>query len=241
MNTPELLQPSKAALLADERLYDIAMEKVSLLRFEPARARREFREEVLSDPTLLDVMIENYLDDRIRDSEMEAKDSNSGNGGGIPGSMRVPAGVEFVDNGRLGASDGRLQAQVSGPVHAPRKTTPQRAPQHAFSSGMIAASRQLNNEIGKSFFETYRLADGRSIGDINYTEIPRLIRRACKDAYILLHIYREYSVNPTLANAYTVREIVTEARLAELIRAKPNFADVAAYLAQQQEASHAAH
>lgn len=78
----------------------------------------------------------------------------------------------------------------------------------------LAAVASIQPTLARSLFDTIRLPDGRSIGEVRWNECPRLISQHSRIAHILAACHR--SAIPPIPDT-PLRSVVSEKELAKIV------------------------
>lgn len=83
------------------------------------------------------------------------------------------------------------------------------------SAAQRAATTRIKLEMAKTVLDSFKVSDGRSIGDVRFFELPILRRKSQREAYVLDQLSRHVANAP--ATAY-VRDIIKATELEVILR-----------------------
>lgn len=134
----------------------------------------------------------------------------------------VPAGQQPDDEGGHLSHD--VQVGVA-PSSAPGRESvvPVTAHTRSRPDRRIAAAIAINQKIARTVLDSYRVRDGRSIGDVKWHEVERLRRDAGQEAAIFRQIQRQVN---SAADDAKVRDLISADDLARFVQRAAEAVDV---------------
>lgn len=176
------------------RLYIAAMDALRAHHGDEAEALGQFVNAVLDDVALLRALARSYLEHRLQDHNQERRRTVSG------------------DSRSRGQGLAEERPRSTAPAaHAAVTTAP------TVLQTKVAASVKLH--LSETILDTFRLRDGRPIGDLPLAELPALRAASRIEAFVLqeLHLQLGDRLEPgrvvrELVDASTVEAIVARAK-----------------------------
>ncbi len=190
----------------EEQLADLASAALDE-HGSPTAALTQFAMQVYANPLLVRALALLYLQERAGqgsgDTPMHGARTGEAAGQTVRDTQVAGAGASSFFSGRgVGHNRHANHTSIARPGPEP-------------SAAYLRAQERIKMRNAQTILDTYKVSDGRAIGNVLFCEIPKLRRHSLREAYILDQL-QGYVANPT--SNHRIRDIIKAADLDALIR-----------------------
>lgn len=201
---------------AKARLYQLAIDALRKHRAAPDRGFSVFEQSAEDDPDLVREALAEFY--QRRDAEMSGAGLTSSDNHTSRASARHDGGQGALENQTINAADANGVSPSRNDSHI-KLAHPVREPSAAERS--IAA--RIANTIAVSIMDTFKVRDGRSIGDVRYGELRRMMGANAREAAVI----RQILDHADAPHDVRVRDVIKTEHLQRFVQRAAEIVDAA--------------